>query len=652
MALAPDRVLSTRRRRGFVTSDEEISVQTVVRTDGKAEFGTEVPASLARLQPRSIGGFSFWRMEVAVEPRFHDHVTEEHALVVARHPYSALWSTVARFRPGGHGPTTLPASIDSVDKVQQYVDHELEHDPWETGDRLVAGVVLPAAAIDAGTSPAWGYGYLLGACVDPFALEHALVRELDVKPLVGWSDAGYYSPADSLSDESEQTARRNILLQVAIRLAIAGPAALSALSTRDVASFAQSIVADLAANYASDLVDLHESLALVSRSGRRFDADLPAAYRQREAAEKKGRLVYEATAPDVLVPRYAPMPDPIGDGQILTQLRSLTLCCTDVSNLRGVLGHGHGEAKILGHENCNLVLESEVDSIPPGSFVVPLGDDWLGLAEFEVFRPVLPEDDPGSVALSFESRGTYYDPDSHQHIKAVCVVPEWRSGISLIEPLTHVYTYFVSSHDASMARTVVVLGAGACGMFFARFVRLFGAARHIAIVDVMDERLELARALDLADSTWNYQTDADACEALVADTKGTYADVVFDALPGRLPPSSPQTRRLGMRLLKPQGEYILYSAAEETEMPTIEMLSKGPRFSYAPYDSRVIDFTQRAQLMKRVLTMIERGLIRPADYVARQISFYSEPDVQQLFREYGRTADVKVEVLAARDAPH
>ena len=259
---------------------------------------------------------------------------------------------------------------------------------------------------------------------------------------------------------------------------------------------------------------------------------------------------------------------------------------------------------------------------------------------------MLPEHDPGDIQLSYESRGTYFDPNSHEHIKAVCIVPQWRSGISLIEPLTHVYTYFATSRSAHMARTVVVLGAGACGLFFSLFVKLFGAAKHVAVVDVMPERLRFAHSLGLADSTLDPLADAEACSALAADTKGAYADLVFDALPGHLPVGSPPTRRLGMQLLRPQGEYIMYSAAEATEMPTIEMLAKGPRFHFAPYDSRVIDFTQRAQLMRRVLKMIDGGLIRPEDYIARQISFHSQSEIRDLFDKYGRTAEVKVEILA------
>jgi threonine dehydrogenase-like Zn-dependent dehydrogenase len=164
----------------------------------------------------------------------------------------------------------------------------------------------------------------------------------------------------------------------------------------------------------------------------------------------------------------------------------------------------------------------------------------------------------------------------------------------------------------------------------------------------MSGRLALAERLGLADSSLNPLTEPDACAALVAETKGAYADVVFDALPGRLPETSPETRRLGMQLLRPEGEYIMYSAARDTNMPTIEMLAKGPRFHFAPYDSRVIDFTQRAQLMRSVLGMIEHRQIDPQQYVARQISFYSEQDVLQLFESYGQTDEVKVEIVAER----
>ena len=378
MALAHDRSLPSEALRGGVTLSEQAAVQTVVEANGEAVFDREVPVELRRLQPRSIGGYSFWRMEVAVDPEHQRHITSNHVLVIARHPYSALWSCLARFRPGRPGsegataPLELPRSVGSLESLQAYIDHELEYDPWETGDRLVAGISLPASAFDVRHTSPWGDGYLLGACIDPLGLEHTILSALRVKPLVRWADAGYFSPASSLAAESELTARRHILLQIGTRLALAGPAQVEELDSREVLRLAASILGDLQADYDADLLELEGSLSLVGRASRRFHVDLPFALGQMQsAAEGKGRLMYKCTAPNVLTPAYAPMPPPIEDGQVLTQLRSLTLCCTDVSNLRGVLGHGHGDERVLGHENCNLVLESKVPRGPPGSIHRP-----------------------------------------------------------------------------------------------------------------------------------------------------------------------------------------------------------------------------------------------------------------------------------------
>lgn len=641
---------AARIAKGTVASAEPVSVRLIEPTSDGARFGGEVPAALFRLMPRTIHGFSFWRMEVAVGPEQQTRVSPRHALVAVRYPYGSLWCAVARFRTGAaDGSVAMPPHVNTLERTQHVVDFELDADPWERGPRLVAGLSLPLnfLGMNAGVTPIGG-GYAFGACEDVAAVEDRILTACGVRRLVRWSDFGTFHPTETLDGIDEERAKRDILQTIAIRLALAGPLDATVNEGDDVAGYAERIAGELAAGLDLDLRALANALALSSRSFRKFSVDGPFGGRAAAADRGRTRLVYTCTGPGVLETGQVPMPPPIANGEILTQLRSLTLCCTDVSNLQGVIGHGHQEARILGHENCNLVLESRVDGIAPGDFVVPLGDDWLGLAEYETFRPVLPEHDPKGIDLVYESRGGYFDPDSRQHIKAVCVVKGWRSGISLIEPLTHVYTYFATARDARIARTVVVLGGGACGLFFCLFTRLFGAATRIAIIDIMDERLRIARDLGLADVTLNAATQQADCRALVGDTHGEYADVVFDALPGRLPDDSPPTRQIGMQMLRPRGEYILYAAAETTAMPSIEMLAKGPRFHFAPYDSRIIDFTQRAQFMRKILAMIEGGQIRPEQFISRQIDFRSTGDVRQLFREYGRTAEIKVEVLAVR----
>ncbi|MGE3277650.1 MAG: zinc-binding dehydrogenase [Vicinamibacterales bacterium] len=636
--------------KGAVAAAEALTVRTISASRDGARFGQEVPASLFRLRPRSINNFSFWRLEVAIDPEQQHLVTDRHSLIVARHPYSTLWSSVAPFRRGvGDGGTpALPASVDTLEKTQRYVDLELDRDPWEQGERLVAGLSLPLNVLGVNSGQnRFGGSYLFGACEDPVSLERTLLEARGVERLVEWTDKGTFGPTASLAGRDETQAVRDILLTAALRLALAGPPGPGNGAPDDVIEYAQGIARELAACSEVDVHALQRSLALTRRSLRTFHVEAPDYLERKAAADAKAdRLVYKCTGPGVLSPERVAMPARIADGEVLTELHSLTLCCTDVSNLNGVIGHGHKEARILGHENCNLVLDSKVQGIEPGDHIVPLGDDWLGLAEFEMFKAILPGDDPRGIDLVYDARGGYFDPDSAQHLKAVCVVKRWQSGISLIEPLTHVYTYFATAQDARIARTVVVLGGGACGLFFCRFVKLFGAASNVVLLDIMDERLQHAKEMGLADTVLNPATEEERCRDLINDTHGEYADVVFDALPGALPPDSPPTRRLAMQMLRPRGEYILYAAAESTAMPTIEMLAKGPRFHFAPYDSRVIDFTQRAQFMSRVLSMIESGQIRPERYISRQIHFHDTDQVQQLFREYGRTPEVKVEVLA------
>src|SRR5208283_5890943 len=177
----------------------------------------------------------------------------------------------------------------------------------------------------------------------------------------------------------------------------------------------------------------------------------------------------------------------------------------------------------------------------------------------------------------------YYDP-ADERVKAVCVTNKWWKGISLIEPTTHVYTVLLQT-GALNARSVVVLGAGFCGQIAGLLCKKLGVQR-VTLIDIKEPRLEQAVGSGCADAVEIEGTQMpglnpdrhDPINALIKNTEGMYADVVFDALPGLTPERSrdkqgtdglAMTRNFGAQLLRPGGTWIMYSASEYMQIPAV-----------------------------------------------------------------------------------
>jgi len=381
------------------------------------------------------------------------------------------------------------------------------------------------------------------------------------------------------------------------------------------------------------------------------------------------RLVYlwkEPKQSDLVADRIAE-PGPLKENWVLGEFVSGTICATDVTNMAGELGHGvtSEKPKILGHECCFRVLESRNVKVAKGKYIVPLGSDFHGFAEREAFRPILSCTPEKDYETALTPRG-YYDPDD-ERVKAVCVTEEWWPGISLIEPTTHVLTSLLHT-GALNARGVVVLGAGFCGQVAGLLCKLFGVQR-VTLVDINPERLKGAIDRKCADPVTELgktplpgldPTEPDGIKALIKKTQGTYADFVFDALPGLDDKDESKrvsrlatTRDLGAQLLRPGGTYVLYSAAEFMTLPTLSLLAKGLDVRGAGYDSRLISFSKRAAQMETVLRLASSGLLRLGKFVEKTIYFEDEPAVVEAFRDHKNFLKVELQAKSclARNSP-
>jgi threonine dehydrogenase-like Zn-dependent dehydrogenase len=314
---------------------------------------------------------------------------------------------------------------------------------------------------------------------------------------------------------------------------------------------------------------------------------------------------YVTTGRGDITPVRIADPEPLEEGWVLVEFKFGTVCSTDKSNAHGILGHdiSRDKPKIIGHEACYQVVGSRHPGVPEGSFIVTLGDDWHGFAERDKFWPVLPSTDPNEIPLAFYERATYFDPVSQ--VKAICIFDEWFSGASLIEPITHVVTSFLSSRQLMFANTVLVLGAGFCGQAACLVAKMLGATK-VTVMDMNRDRVDFAIRHGFADEGFD-PADESSMDLIIQKTRGAYADTVFDALPG-IASESPDTRSLAAQLLRPGGVWTMYSAAKRMTVPAITLLAKGIHISGAPYDSRMITFSKRASIMSIVHSLIRSGV--------------------------------------------
>ncbi|MFI7587386.1 alcohol dehydrogenase AdhP [Spongisporangium articulatum] len=211
--------------------------------------------------------------------------------------------------------------------------------------------------------------------------------------------------------------------------------------------------------------------------------------------------------------REIPRPEP-GPGQVLVRMEASGLCHTDIHAARGDWPVKPSLPFTPGHEGIGTVVElgSGVTTRRPGDRVAIA---WLGHACGHCDYCV-----SGWETLCLQQRNSGYSVDGALAEYAVAdadyvvPVPDALSSLDAA-PLTcaGVTTYkAVKVADIRPAERVAVFGIGGLGHLALQYARLRGAL--VTAVDVVDEKLELARDLG-ADDVVNAAA-TDAVEALQA----------------------------------------------------------------------------------------------------------------------------------------
>jgi L-gulonate 5-dehydrogenase len=214
-----------------------------------------------------------------------------------------------------------------------------------------------------------------------------------------------------------------------------------------------------------------------------------------------------------------------GSGEVLIQVRAVGICGSDLHAF-----HGNQPfvtyPRVLGHEVAGQVaaLGSGVDAVSVGDRVcVDLVINCGHCYPCRIGRP--------NCCVSIQVMGVHVDGGFAEYVVApvgrVHRLPDSLPDdqAAMVETLT-IGCQAVARGDVSSGESVAVIGAGPIGLVAMLAAKSRGA--RVVVVDLVDRRLELARALG-ADATINSGTTS-LVEEVARFTDGEGANVVIEAV--------------------------------------------------------------------------------------------------------------------------
>ena len=263
--------------------------------------------------------------------------------------------------------------------------------------------------------------------------------------------------------------------------------------------------------------------------------------------------------------------------------------------------------------------------------------DFGGLAEYRIINPIVPGEKKENQW--FTNRG-FTDDYSAAAIKLDKTIS--TKTATILEPLTSVLRSLLFN-PPKPGDTVIILGAGACGLLALQLFRNIFASGEICAVDKCQERLNLALKLG-ANKVFNPLLDAELIEKKINDSKGSYAQYIFDTLPNIDDSAVKQknTRTMGMNLLNPGGAYILYGATEKPQsIETWYILAKGLKIFSAPFDVRIFPMQKSSYVLKTAEKLLSCGIINVDCIISNEANFYDPHDIKLVFDRQGKGGHIK-----------
>jgi len=176
-----------------------------------------------------------WRLELIVDSKEAGPLEPGHVAVVAQEPHANGWVQYSVFkhyskkkdRPEPELPANLAKGTDPVDWLESHV----KYDPWEQGEKYVAGISFPNGYWAVEPRNAAG-DFVFGVCPDRNAIIEELFKSEEIVGLLRSTAANKISfvyhekvtIAPSLEPEVQEEACS--LMGIAIQQALAGPESL------------------------------------------------------------------------------------------------------------------------------------------------------------------------------------------------------------------------------------------------------------------------------------------------------------------------------------------------------------------------------------------------------------------------------------------
>jgi L-iditol 2-dehydrogenase len=315
------------------------------------------------------------------------------------------------------------------------------------------------------------------------------------------------------------------------------------------------------------------------------------------------------------------VPDPLpGPGEALLRVEAVGICGSELS---GYLGENslRRPPLVMGHEFSAVVLSAPAGGrLQPGQRVVvnPLltcGECVpcrRGAENLCLHRRIVGAARPGAFAelVAVPEAACHPAPEVPPAVAAMaeplaCAVRAWEVG------------------GIGLGDAVLILGAGAIGLFVLAVARLAGAAL-LAVADPNVGRLETARAWG---ATHVLGPGTDVPAEVRRLTGGLGVDVAVDAVgvgPARL---------AALRAVRPGGGVVLLGLHDaSSELPVNEVVRGETRVTGC--------FCYRAHTFARALDLLQRGLLRPGPWLQERPLEAGPEAFEELLA--GRVAAAKV----------
>lgn len=325
--------------------------------------------------------------------------------------------------------------------------------------------------------------------------------------------------------------------------------------------------------------------------------------------------------------RYQNWPEPVvTPGCVKIRVRAAGICGSDVPR---VLENGaHFYPIVLGHEFSGEIVE------------VGEGVSSLRVGDTVSCAPLLPCYTCGDCQQGNYSLCKHYGfIGSRQQggFAEYVVVPEqnavrYDSSIpfeqsAMFEPAT-VALHGVFQNQFASGKDTAVIGGGTIGIFTAQWAKIFGA-RRVAVFDVDDGRLELAKRLG-ADATFN-TVAPDFLEKVDDYTKGRGFSYLFETA------GAPAATRLAFRLAANKAHIccigtsrspLTFTPTEWEQIQRKEFMLTGSWMSYsAPYPGKEWELT--AHFLASGQLKIDPSLIYkryPMEQISDAFAEYRHPE--------------------------